>query len=1684
MISRLIDTLRTLRKAGVELDAREIAEILWLAPFLDSGAAPAEPASTDDGSVEHRESPTQSGEAPPEEERPRASPPSPPTPDPSSSEADVVMPRSEPGVPTRSGGGKSFRSPGAPALPNALQLGRALRPLRKRRLSSSGQREIDERATAERIAREGLWSPVLRPGRSRWLDLELVIDTGRSMAIWERTLAELRSLLRYQGGFRDVRTWSLVTDGADGRARLYRGAVGGVHGAPERHPRELVGTSAERRLVLVVSDGVSPAWHTGDVDELLRLWGRSGPVSLLQMLPQRLWVRTALRHHPVVWVHGREPGAANARLMFGPWPGALISSRPGAIPLPAVTLEKDSFAGWARVLAGVADAWAPGVLLREGGSVPRAVPRQGVEPGAVLSQREMEPRERVERFDAMSSPLARRLARLFAAVPLSLPIMRLVWRTRLPEAMQVHLAEVFLSGLLVEVESPGGAVEPEKTQYDFVPGVREILLESVPPAESLDTLRSVSHYVEERLGQTLDFQAMLADPTAFGDEQVDETLKPFARVAATVLRQLGGEYAELAARLTGMPSGHEGRESRARTVPSRESPQGMVEARSEEPAEAPRWQASGKRVLVIGTGVKVHPELRRLCVLLGQGLARKGNTLVGGGEPGVEQEVGSAYVETLRALGGDPQEHFIQVMSSGRAPVLNVGRVELSKGGRRRITAALGHADIIVMLQGEAGTFQVFEAARSSYKPILPLPGTGGDAARAYKIMLGDLAYRWRSGLSRRSLLRLEGPVSTPGQAEHAVAELLMLGERLQTGADLAPYAGAMLDLFQALEFAHGHSGELVRRRGWNTFMGELARAAGMKRLEPRPLARMVLEPGGSASVKLGDLTPAINALRATLPGMRERLLEDFERINKLEYYELFGYSVQMAIAPLVLEFAGREALDAVGEVIQQASAPRESPFIVSLVDAARTRFDSPAQYEAWLSSWAGISSKELEFRRVFLDVAERLSEEYGKVRGRSFKEVDAALLAIVRESRLISIWHAASPVSDAENVHAYSHDEVARIESSDALDALVTPPDPRFVRHFLSSRWSPQRATAYLLIQQYVPELFSELERALANERVLLREGADEWTFAVNRLFACILHLNDELLRGGSWLGIQKALSQLLDDLRKNSIPGEEVALKQLVEQLSENTKHRELQAQDAPLLDASRVYARAMLLFLASEQPRLFSDKKRSSRPKWNTFLKQLARQAQVKLPRTDDTFSFVVALMTTDMSEAEVPDVSRAKEIARARIQTTFPWMGYQFLKDFEGISSLEADGSFVFEVQTALAPLVVQLDETSELGATGRLLHRVFNAMPSPLMPSPLVTNLLDVARGRFRSEEEYRAWVAHRLGISLQEYEFRQTVHRLSVALMLNLEVTGGRIAQAMDNLREALPSNDVARDPAFIRFFLEETRPAQERALAYLLIEEFGLGSLLTEVISALPREHRTLKEPACRMAVWQLLSCLNAFQGEPLLEDQWSKVSPELGAILLKVGRHAELDPHGEVAEIAKLLVENVSGSEAREQWLRLISEGDDLGSRGDRLGALMAYQESLIVAERVAGRDPGAWRWQVNQAISHGKMGCELFAQGNYLGALESHKASLTIAQRFDRFYPEDAVWLGEISVCQEKLGDMLRTEGKHSGALAAYRVALALRRCLVRLNPGSADVQRELSRSHEKVEELLRELEKSSS
>ncbi|MGW0580188.1 SAV_2336 N-terminal domain-related protein [Streptomyces sp. NPDC002920] len=484
---------------------RELAEVLWLARQSADRGSPGNATAPEDTTVSAPPAPV----APPADGEPPAAPPAP---------ADRVplhlpapAPRPDTVTEPRATGGATRTPLLAPApamLPHPLALQRALRPL-KRTVPAARARLLDERATADRIARLGahpdVWLPVLRPARDRWLRLNLVHDTGPTMPVWRPLVRELHSVLAQSGVFRTVTLHPATPDGA---------------------ARHVPDPADGRTVTLVVSDCTGPQWRAGPAGErwyrALRHWAARMPLAVVQPLPEHLWPTTALPAEPGVLA---APAAAAplTALAFTPYdPDGAVPPPGGAVPLPVLEPGGPWLAHWAALVASPGGARTPGAAAW----LPPAPPP----PPAREPAPEPTPQDLVLRFRATASPEAFRLAgHLALAVP-SVPVMRLVQRAVDRDPRPQHLAEVILSGMLTAVPGPPGS-------YGFRPGVRDLLLRTLPR-----TARGRTRELLERIGGLIDDRAGLTagefHVTAGAGPNGNSTA--FATVREETVRRLGG----------------------------------------------------------------------------------------------------------------------------------------------------------------------------------------------------------------------------------------------------------------------------------------------------------------------------------------------------------------------------------------------------------------------------------------------------------------------------------------------------------------------------------------------------------------------------------------------------------------------------------------------------------------------------------------------------------------------------------------------------------------------------------------------------------------------------------------------------------------------------------------------------------------------------------------------------------------------------------------------------------------------------------------------------------------------------------------------------------------------------------------------------------------------------------------
>ncbi|MEV8017118.1 SAV_2336 N-terminal domain-related protein [Streptomyces sp. NPDC086554] len=518
--------LQVLKAAGQDLDAQEVLDVLWLAKRLADGpeelplaragrhgqgrpdvsAAEPAPPGEDDGDA-------------PEPGTPDADLPDLTTPELHAASLPPLIPdRPVPLPPDDEQPALPLRVPEDKALRQELLIGRALRPLKRKR-PSRWRQELDEAATAAALAETRLPDVVMRPARERWLHLALVVDGGLSMLLWHRLAADLRTALQRLAAFRSIRVLGLDTRGPD--APVLHGRPFET-GASTMSPTVLLDPTGQT-LVLVVSDGLGSAWRRGTMHDVLLGLATSGPVAVLHTLPPALWDGSGIQADR--WqATTRRPGGANTswEITDRVLPAGVADF--SGVPIPVLEPAADSLRDWSLLLTSPGTTVELPLLARPQRHAP-------ITPGREVRG--------IQHFRDAASPEAYRLAAHLAAVsPLSVPVMRLVQSAVPWRAPVAQLAEVFLGGLMHPFPAPVPGPLPAKHRiFDFTEESKTALLDAVPSSELMRTGRAIGRRLEQLAGRSPDFPVWLTHPE--GADTVPAAFHSFTAVERRLLARFG-----------------------------------------------------------------------------------------------------------------------------------------------------------------------------------------------------------------------------------------------------------------------------------------------------------------------------------------------------------------------------------------------------------------------------------------------------------------------------------------------------------------------------------------------------------------------------------------------------------------------------------------------------------------------------------------------------------------------------------------------------------------------------------------------------------------------------------------------------------------------------------------------------------------------------------------------------------------------------------------------------------------------------------------------------------------------------------------------------------------------------------------------------------------------------------------
>jgi GTPase SAR1 family protein/Ran GTPase-activating protein (RanGAP) involved in mRNA processing and transport len=396
---------------------------------------------------------------------------------------------------------------------------------------------LDEEGTVESFAHFGFIRPVLRPVSEPWFDVALVVDASRSMEVWQRTIEEFEQLIARHGAFGKVTRWRMLD-----RNGISLESAGGQKRTPSA-----VNDPRRRTLILVATNGVAAFWDSDAIARVFDEWSYHAPVAVLQLFSENRWSHTILGP-PTRLVRATLPGTPNKKLVIEHESWVRATEREHLIPVPVLSLAAKSVLRWAESAMAMGFKPTPAVVFAMGIS-------SGGHAKGVVGAEQVDARARVAHFRSIASAEAFRLACHLAAVPLTLPIMRIVHQKISRTPRIEDLAEVIASGLLERLTPVDAKVDPDTVLYDFASNVRDVLLGALRMGSVFDIRAKVQsmlkEFVEQQLGRSIgNFPAFVLDES--GQYELPAAAQAFVQIERDLLKKFRlGRVSEAVRRVQG-----------------------------------------------------------------------------------------------------------------------------------------------------------------------------------------------------------------------------------------------------------------------------------------------------------------------------------------------------------------------------------------------------------------------------------------------------------------------------------------------------------------------------------------------------------------------------------------------------------------------------------------------------------------------------------------------------------------------------------------------------------------------------------------------------------------------------------------------------------------------------------------------------------------------------------------------------------------------------------------------------------------------------------------------------------------------------------------------------------------------------------------------------------------------------
>ena len=402
----------------------------------------------------------------------------------------------------------------------------------KQKIISKKQIKLDEEKIAEYMIHTNFFKPFYKKSYEKRFSILFIVDISESMNIWEDFINNFIKDVENYHIFKNLNTYYMFTD--ENTPELYKKKVKSF-----KLNNNWFKSIEQNTLIFMFSDMISNSWSNGKIFSDITLWQQYFNFSIIQMLPQRLWNKTKLIDANIGKMSNPQKFSLNSKMQSSI--EKMLATEEvdldKLLKIPLLNFDEKSIEAYGRVINSLKNNRIDGAIFESEDFTG--------EYKFLKMENDIETENRLKIFYKYASSLSKELLELFALIPLTFPIMKLVQQNFLPESNQEHLSEILISNIINRENKVNGFFQFYKSENEEE-GIREKLIKKIGAKKAFETTVKLSKIIEQQ-GGNFDFLSYIIDPLSIKEnKEFTEIDREFARISVSVLKEMGGRYKNLA----------------------------------------------------------------------------------------------------------------------------------------------------------------------------------------------------------------------------------------------------------------------------------------------------------------------------------------------------------------------------------------------------------------------------------------------------------------------------------------------------------------------------------------------------------------------------------------------------------------------------------------------------------------------------------------------------------------------------------------------------------------------------------------------------------------------------------------------------------------------------------------------------------------------------------------------------------------------------------------------------------------------------------------------------------------------------------------------------------------------------------------------------------------------------------